>query len=180
MAKRKSSAIQPCEIEWNRRPDKIEMLIKHPPVPAARPRITRWSRYYPKTYQDWMDTVRAGFEQAEVAAPELCNRIVFASVHSVRSRPQRMSVPLPAGDVDNLGKAVWDMITETEAFWIDDKQIMAGLLSKRYCLADEKPHSYVRIATQRHIDWVLCKGPIFETHDLDGPGFPVDLPTLTY
>ncbi len=119
-----------------------EFYLPHPPVPAARPRVSKWGVYYPKTYRTWRldtDASLARFERpvTTVRGP------VYVTVYSVCKRPKKLTRELPRGDVDNYSKAVLDAVTRTGLVWKDDDQVKILLTGKRYAEEGEEPHTYI-------------------------------------
>jgi len=122
-----------------------EVYLPLAPVPAARPRISRWGTYYPKTYSTWMK------DAAALLAPHAANFAawecpVFVMVTSSVKRPANPANNMPHPDVDNYAKAALDAVQKCGFLIKDDKQVQVLLSSKRFTVGDEAPHSYIVIA----------------------------------
>ncbi len=132
----------------------LKVLIKEPlvgsfrfninPVPASRPRVTRWGTYFNKTYANWKKIAE---EQAKefLFIEKFKYALFVVTVESViqKARTSKLSTPTP--DVDNLAKGPLDAITKAQTVWADDKQIVGLLTTKRFALADEEPHTQVTV-----------------------------------
>jgi len=100
------------------------------PVPASRPRVSKFGTYYGKRYKQF----RAAFQQ-EVAEfrkgfrPLLADRLrVEASF--VVPKPKSGKLVVPRGDIDNYLKALFDGCNEL--VWRDDVQIVEVKATKWY------------------------------------------------
>ena len=91
------------------------------PVPASRPRVSKFGTYYGKRYKAY----RKAFSE-EVAEfrmgfrPLLADRLRVSAVFTV-PRPKTTKLRLPRGDIDNYLKALFDGCNEL--VWRDDVQI---------------------------------------------------------
>lgn len=118
----------------------VSVRFPFAPVPASRPRVSRWGVYYSKTYKDWM-------KEADRTVPEAKAPMygpLRVDVELVCKRPQKLTRAMPVGDVDNYAKAVLDALTK-KGYWPDDDEITELLVEKRYALAGEEPHTNVTI-----------------------------------
>lgn len=126
--------------EWEAKAS-LSFSIAVPPVPASRPRVTRWGVYYAKTYKTWMDA-------AAVALSDVGHRVdgpLRVSLLHVVARPKTTQRDYPRGDVDNYAKASLDAITKCERVWDDDDQILELITSKRFATPGEEPHTEVTV-----------------------------------
>ena len=118
-----------------------QLTLPVAPVPAARPRVSKWGTYYPKTYKNWMYDAAASM--ASLTPPTPDEAPVFVLVSTVCKRPKNPANSFPIGDVDNYAKAILDAITKAGIMWKDDKQIVTLIVGKRYAEEDEEPHHFV-------------------------------------
>lgn len=122
----------------------ISLVIPVPPVPASRPRVTRWKGvYYGKRYSQWI----AG---AEAALAPLSDKFKFSGYCRVDAdiivaplKTVKRSVP--RGDVDNFIKGPLDAITKAGILWDDDDQVQELYISKRFAGAEEVPRTQLLI-----------------------------------
>lgn len=119
---------------------KVTVRIPLQPVPASRPRVSRWGTYYGKTYKTWM-------EQAERLVSE-AKRPFGGALHVeteiVCARPKTSARLWPRGDNDNYEKAAFDLLTR-KGYWYDDDQIVTNKTTKRFALTGEAPHTLITI-----------------------------------
>ena len=136
-----------------------EFYLPHPPVPAARPRVSKWGTYYPKTYRVWRLDTEASLARFERPVTTVRGP-VYATVYSVCKRPKKLTVELPRGDVDNFAKAVLDAVTRSKLVWHDDSQVKILTVGKRYAEPDEEAHTYVLASTTMiESDYISLFGP---------------------
>lgn len=119
----------------------LHVCIPLQPVPASRPRVTRWGTYYAKTYTEWRKAAARLIEKAD--AP-LSGEL---EVHllCIFRKPKTSKLAAPAPDVDNLAKAALDAVTSYGGHWHDDKQITRLTVEKRWATDTEEPGSYLQI-----------------------------------
>lgn len=97
------------------------------PVPASRPRVTRWGTYYSKTYKTWM-------QEADKAIPQADHMItghVRVRVRFYIEKPRTSKLSRPRGDIDNYLKAILDAITK-KGYWQDDDEIVSLTADKAF------------------------------------------------
>lgn len=109
----------------------LELFIPVRPVPASRPRISKYGNYYSKTYTDFrkeayrfLKTIKNKFNDTK--AP------FEITVEIICYRPKNPSNIYPRGDNDNYEKSYYDSITYAGIAWDDDIQIIKNTTSKRY------------------------------------------------
>jgi Holliday junction resolvase RusA-like endonuclease len=107
------------------------------PVPAGRPRVTRWGTYYPKTYTTWLkenEPVVSQMETNVLTGPvELCVEVICPPP---KTKTDQVA---PMGDVDNYAKGPMDLITKLGKAWKDDRQIVRLTVAKRWAGPGEEP-----------------------------------------
>jgi len=113
------------------------------PIPASRPRVSKWGTYYGKRYSTWRkDAARA---LAKLTGPDTYEcPLRVTLVHVVKS-PKVTKRQYPVGDVDNYDKAVMDAITSHTTLWNDDDQVIALHSSKLFAAPDDTPGCYIQI-----------------------------------
>lgn len=121
-------------------------LVALNPVPASRPRVTRWGTYYAKTYKGWRDAAHSTIEQFK---GEPLEGPLVVEIDTLVQRPKTSKRSYPRGDADNFAKAILDAITGTKAdpkgYWNDDDQIVDLRIRKRFVKTDEDPGYYTTI-----------------------------------
>jgi len=115
------------------------------PVPASRPRVTRWGTYYGKAYKAWK-------AQAERFIPHggLCLDAATPlkiMLEFIVQRPKTSKLALPKGDIDNYAKGPLDALTKAGGYWHDDRQVKTLIASKRFAIKAEKPCTKIWIFT---------------------------------
>jgi Holliday junction resolvase RusA-like endonuclease len=119
----------------------FSLFLEVKPVPAARPRVSRWGTYYPKTYTKWM-------KDAFAAAPSRDEKFegpLAVMVEQVCAKPKTTERLWPTGDVDNHAKGPLDVLTKKE-LWHDDDQIVVLTVIKRYAEPGEDVGTHVHVA----------------------------------
>jgi len=111
------------------------------PVPASRPRVTRWGTYYSKTYKNWMTEA----EQFVPTADEIIDRPVIVLQEHIVKKARTSKLILPNGDVDNYAKASLDALTKGKTVWTDDKIVKGLFTYKRFAEEAEEPGTLVQI-----------------------------------
>lgn len=110
----------------------FKLFIPVKPVPASRPRISRYGNYYPKGYTDFRKLVYKflhAFKSKHKANPDAEFKV---TLEVICKKPKKPSNNYPRGDVDNYAKAYLDSITYAQIAWGDDIQIVDLHVSKRY------------------------------------------------
>lgn len=120
---------------------KIKIIIPGQPVPASRPRVTRWGVYYGKIYKNWMKEAHKNIPEGpgELPGPlEVTTEAIF-------KKAKTSKLLYPRADNDNLEKAAWDAITTVGGYWKDDNDIVKNHTTKRFAGPDEEPCFIVEI-----------------------------------
>ena len=110
-----------------------DIFINCEPVPAARPRVSKWGTYYPKKYKDFkaelVEKIKAEWNGAMKRALPITGPIALTIfIHCTKPRTSKLDYPGP--DVDNFAKAVMDAANGT--VFEDDKQVIDLHVSKRW------------------------------------------------
>lgn len=123
----------------------VAVLFPVNPVPASRPRVTRWGVYYGKTYKKWMAEVERVVGLSSPSDFSMTTRPLLVVNENVVEKPRTSEREYPRGDVDNYAKAALDAITKHQLAWQDDDQVVALLAIKRFAEPGELPHTKTRI-----------------------------------
>lgn len=113
------------------------------PIPASRPRVSKWGVFYGKCYTAWRKEAAKAL-QLHVSPHRFTEPLRVTLVHSVR-KPKSSKRDYPRGDVDNYDKAVLDAITSHTDLWNDDDQIVHLRSSKVFTTKEEHVGCYIRI-----------------------------------
>lgn len=107
------------------------------PVPASRPRISKYGSYYTKTYTDFRREAYLFLKTIKAKYPP-CGESTFSiEIEFVCTRPKKLTNPYPRGDVDNYLKGIIDSLVYAGMFFEDDIQITRMTGIKRYQEKDE-------------------------------------------
>ena len=106
------------------------LLLQIPvtPVPASRPRVSKWGTYYGKRYSAYRKEAKPAVQAAYGGEPLQCGLEVHAIFYC--KRPKTTKRRDPRGDVDNYVKAILDSCNGI--VWDDDDQILRLTASKRW------------------------------------------------
>lgn len=117
------------------------------PVPASRPRVSKWGTYYGKNYEKFRREVRdilSEHKGSPVTGPINC------IVEVIVDPPKTTKRDYPKGDVDNYAKGPLDSITSHGGFWGDDDQVVSLFVIKRFAETEEPSGIYVHYAEAQH------------------------------
>ncbi len=128
------------------------------PVPASRPRVTRWGVYYGKRYTEYRIEMHATIEQAIGEAKAegilpLDSTIIVAQLYEIK-KPKTTKLEYPNPDLDNLTKSLWDAL-QSHGVIQDDKQILASIETKRWTTTIPMTHIIIQTVTSKNIKHVL-------------------------
>lgn len=120
----------------------VELEIPIEPVAAVRPKVTRWSTYYPGRYGKYLEEMRAWLNVHCVRQASK-ETLLEVTAEFELSRPKshygtgrnagvvKRSAPVvPHQDVDNLLKGLLDALTGRA--YVDDKQVVEVTARKSY------------------------------------------------
>ena len=119
----------------------FKVAIALPPVPASRPRVSRFGTYYGKNYAIWKNKADALLRKEKFPSTNLPLQV---HIEQVCKLPKTTKRTYPIGDVDNHAKGVLDAITRSDFGWEDDAQIIELNVTKRFAHADEEARSIVK------------------------------------
>jgi Holliday junction resolvase RusA-like endonuclease len=97
------------------------------PVPASRPRVSRYGTYYQKTYRDFRKAMEL------IIADGDFNKFdgrLGVEIDIMPVKPKTGKRDFPKGDLDNYAKAVLDSFNGV--LWDDDDQICELSINKKY------------------------------------------------
>lgn len=116
------------------------------PVPASRPRVTKWGTYYTKTYKEYKVAAEKAIP-VHRGAPLTAE--LGATIEFVCHRPKTTKLVSPRGDIDNHIKAIFDAVVGTKKqpklYIVDDELISHVDARMRYAEPDEEPHTTITI-----------------------------------
>lgn len=110
------------------------MFLEVEPVPASRPRVSKWGVYYGKNYERFRSASRAFL--FGITGKPMSGQIDL-DMEIIVSPPKTTKRDTPRGDLDNYIKGPLDVMTETGTFWHDDDQIVKLKAVKRFAKAGE-------------------------------------------
>lgn len=125
----------------------LSLHIGGKPVPASRPKVSRWGTYYSPTYKRWMAESQEYIRYLD-EAPTDKPLAVFIEV--VCPAPKQSKFNTPMGDVDNFMKGPLDLLTKSGKTWGDDRQIVFVACSKRWAKDENDEIGF-------HIRWCEVK-----------------------
>ena len=131
------------QVKWGTGPERNVLVLRffYPPVPASRPRVSKWGVYYGKTYKAYMKAAEDAIPQA--SEPFTVGNLMV-DIEFVCDLPKATKRLCPRGDIDNYVKAILDAITK-KGYWHDDDQVVVLTAVKRWCTSGEDPHTTVKI-----------------------------------
>jgi len=109
----------------------FNLFVPVKPVPASRPRVTKWGTYFTKTYIDFRNEMYIFLNRIKEKHP-VCDKTYAVEIEFICRKPLSPSNPYPVGDVDNFLKGPLDAITKVGMFWVDDVQVLDLRGKKRY------------------------------------------------
>lgn len=122
------------------------------PVPASRPRVTRWGTYYLKTYKTYKDAAHAAIPVCK-ETPLDCE--LGATVEFICHKPKTTTMVSPRGDIDNHLKAIFDAVVGQSAtkktkcrlkHYIGDDELISHVDARmRYAKPNEEPCTIITI-----------------------------------
>lgn len=98
---------------------RIHISIPGTPVPTPRPRVTKYSVWYPRRYTDWVKIVK---DYAALAVDEPTDHNVSVRIDFCYPRAH-------LADIDNLAKGVLDALAGI--VYHDDRQVIRVIATKR-------------------------------------------------
>ena len=124
--------------------DACVVTIPLNPVPASRPKVSKWGTYYTRSYATWKRQVKFHLPNHDAMWPDKRQELVVFSEFVVQ-KARTSKLLFPRGDVDNYVKACFDAITKSGSFWYDDDQVTLSVEHKRFAEEGEQPHTELTI-----------------------------------
>jgi Holliday junction resolvase RusA-like endonuclease len=119
------------------------ILIPLEPLPASRPRVTKWGTYIAKPYKQWIDAALKVIPEGNLWLDKSLKLLVVTEAVCTKARTSKLF--FPRMDVDNTAKAALDIITKVGGYWADDNQIVHLVTTKRFVRPDEPAHTSLSI-----------------------------------
>jgi len=119
----------------------LKFSIHVNPVPASRPRVSRWGTYYSKTYTAFRKAAPAAIEDAVTNSGVGRSDLPFSQpvecefVFNLK-RPKTTKLSHPRCDVDNLLKGIQDSIQGI--IIVDDNQLLTVKGTKQWAKKGEE------------------------------------------
>ena len=133
----------------------VYLKLLQNPVPASRPRVTRWGVYFGKKYTAYRDDAPKTIAEAvKIAGVEdllpLKDTLLVSAIYEVQ-QPKKTKLQYPNPDIDNYDKALFDCLGKA-GIWDDDKQILASFSMKRWAQKTKQPCTHLMITTHNSSD----------------------------
>lgn len=129
---------------------RLEIYIPINPVPASRPRVTRWGVYYGKKYTQWRKDAEEHLASNPPTKDIMFTGPVEIWVNHVVIKPRTSKLEYPNPDIDNYNKAVYDAITSYTNVWTDDKLIVREHGQKNFQSEELKFGTHILIGEYNH------------------------------
>lgn len=125
----------------------IELFFPLNPVPASRPKFSKYGTHYGKAHTAYVQEFRAlDLDLFSWPSEPLTGLLTVKLIFRVaKPRTSRLVVPHP--DIDNLSKLILDCLTDTDRLWNDDRQVAELYALKRFTEPDEEAGTLVTVAT---------------------------------
>jgi len=140
----------------------LYLQLLQQPVPASRPRVTRWGVYYGKKYTEYRKKMHMTIEQAighakaEGILP-IDSYVLIAQLFEVL-RPRTTKLDFPSPDLDNYNKALWDSL-QSHSVISDDKKILSSIETKRWTTTTPTTHVLIRTVTLQDMKHAQVANP---------------------
>jgi len=128
------------------------LTLRIKPVPASRPRVTRWGTYYLKTYKAYKDEAHGAIP---VCTEQTLTCELGATVEFICYRPKSTTLVSPRGDIDNHLKAIFDAVVGHAATknrpcglkkYMKDDEIISHVDARmRYAEPNEEPCTIITV-----------------------------------
>lgn len=122
----------------------FKLFVPVKPVPASRPRVTRFGTFFSKNYTDFRNEFYRFLSPIKKKYPTT-DSTYSVDILFVCKKPKNPSNDYPIGDVDNYLKGPLDALTKCEMFWKDDIQVITLSGTKRYQHKNEDAGMHITI-----------------------------------
>lgn len=116
------------------------------PVPASRPRVSKWGAYYTGTYKEFREKAAEKVWDVLGTNLEPLTGPLAVSLELYVKRPKSTEKEHPKPDVDNYAKAVFDILNKK--LWVDDSQIVSMYVTKQWAPKDSEGYFILSISTK--------------------------------
>jgi Holliday junction resolvase RusA-like endonuclease len=120
----------------------MRMVFDIDPCPASRPRVSRWSTYYPKKYTQFRNEMKALTSEMDTTP---CEKLISVDIEfnvripkswTKKKKKEKNGQYCDNGcDIDNYLKAILDSLNGV--LFVDDRQVVEVYARKRY---SDKPN----------------------------------------
>ena len=97
------------------------------PVPASRPRVSKFGTYYGKKYTKFREEIKPILDEMDMTI--LSGPLVLSLTFNI-SKPKTSKLDYPSPDIDNFCKAIMDSLHGY--LYEDDKQVIHLQASKQF------------------------------------------------
>tara|TARA_R100000458_G_C8110758_1_gene133623 strand:+ start:187 stop:570 length:384 start_codon:yes stop_codon:yes gene_type:complete len=125
----------------------LELTFPVSPVAASRPRVGRHGSYYAGAYRRFRNEAAPIVEQVLGKDFIPFDEKLIVSIGCYCTRPKTTKLECPKSDVDNMAKAVLDILNNK--LWVDDHQIVTLYITKQWAPAGEP--GYFNVAVEKTI-----------------------------
>lgn len=143
----KETSLDPLNKSESQGGEKHTLMIQ--PVPASRPRVTRWGTYYSKTYQKFRDEIKPLIPDMELKKGLIkATQTFYFKIPKSYTKKQRSELGeycTKNVDNDNLEKALWDSLNGIA--FDDDRQIVENVTAKKW----SKGEGYIEFKIEKII-----------------------------
>ena len=105
-----------------------KIVLPVEPVPASRPRVSKWGTYYGKRYTQFRKDAKAALDELSLGDP--LTGLLSVHLEFYCKRPKTTKRDRPRGDVDNYCKGILDSCNGV--VFEDDDQIIKLSAKKFY------------------------------------------------
>ena len=125
------------------------LILPLNPVPASRPRVSKWGTYYAKTYNRFrkqaehvvpVAIMEQGLEGCPLTGPLSVDLKFFVK------RPKKTTLQYPKMDCDNLCKAALDSLQGETKLFSDDNQVIQLTATKAW--AEPEQDGWIEVTVE--------------------------------